>query len=334
MEELKNSLEPKIENRKSPFDDLSGGLEILVQLAERGEIDPWDIDIIDVTNKYLTALDSTPRENLLNAGRAIFFASVLLRLKSEILLNLSSETLLASRQTENFFPEDELLLEGDGVHLDLSKLESFLIRSSLAKQQRKRSISLNDLITALQQAEEEEERRALRAKLRAQNAFSIVPIDLPTDFLEISHEEDIEELVKKVEAIIEEHLTSEKPITLNFLAGILNNKVKPFLALLFLAHSQKVVLEQKEIYGEILIYKGGTVLEEKIEPARGREGDGAKKEKKKNIVERIKDKISRKKKEEPKVIEITTAGKEVTDIAIQGQYESEVMSDGNNNATE
>ena len=242
--------------------NLHGGLEILVQLAEKGEIDPWDIDIIDVTDKYLAALDKSPRENLLNAGRAIFYASVLLRLKSDILLNISNETLLASQQTENLFPEDSLLSEDGEFRLDLSRLESFLIRSSIGKQQRKRRISLGDLIFALQQAEDEEERRALRAKQRSERAFTIVATEMPDDLLEYTREEDLEEVVEKVEAIIEEHLTDDKPITLSFLAEILNNGIKPFLALLFLAHSQKVVLEQKEFYEEVYIYKGGTVLEE------------------------------------------------------------------------
>src|SRR3989338_3953383 len=159
--------------------NLGGGLELLVQLAEKGDIDPWDVDIIEVTDKYLAALNKSPRENLLNAGRAIFFASVLLRLKSDILLNISNETLLSSQQTENFFPEDDLLFNQDEVRLDLSKLDSFIVRSSLGKQQRKRKISLEDLIFALQQAEEEEERRVLRAKFRADGAFKIVVFKLP-----------------------------------------------------------------------------------------------------------------------------------------------------------
>ena len=29
------------------------GIEILVQMAKDGKIDPWNIDIIDVTDKYL-----------------------------------------------------------------------------------------------------------------------------------------------------------------------------------------------------------------------------------------------------------------------------------------
>lgn len=266
--------------------NLHGGLEILVQLAEKGEIDPWDIDIINVTDKYLAALDKSPRENLLNAGRAIFYASVLLRLKSDILLNISNETLLASQQTENLFPEDDLLSEDGEFRLDLSRLESFLIRSSIGKQQRKRKISLGDLIFALQQAEDEEERRALRAKQRAERAFTIVATEMPDNLLEYPREEDLEEVVEKVEAVIEEHLTDDKPITLSFLAEILNNRIKPFLALLFLAHSQKVVLEQKEFYEEVYIYRGGTVLEEPKE-----ETTETHKEKKKRKRPDMKDKM-------------------------------------------
>ena len=91
----------QIEQKKElpDINNLSGGLEILVQLAEKGEIDPWDIDLLQVTDKYLALLNKSPREKLLNAGRAIFFASVLLRLKSDILLNISNETLMQSQQT-------------------------------------------------------------------------------------------------------------------------------------------------------------------------------------------------------------------------------------------
>lgn len=259
--------------------NLSSGLEILVQLAEKGEIDPWDINIIDVTDKYLQALDKSPRQNLVNAGRAIFFASVLLRLKSEILLNISNETLLASEQSENFFPEDELLLEEDKIHLDLSKLGGYLVRSSLGKQQRKRKITLDDLIIALKQAEEEEEKRILQSKLRREQVYKIVALPIPDDLLEIVQEQDIDEVVKKIEAIIQEYLTDEKPITLTFLAEILNDKVKPFLALLFLTYMQKVVLEQKEFYGEVFIHQRGTVIKEKNEEIKQEEKKKRKKKK-------------------------------------------------------
>lgn len=251
------------EKQLTDLKNLGGGLEILVDLAEKGDIDPWDIDIIEVTDKYLKALNQSPRENLLNAGRAIFFASVLLRLKSDILLNISNETLLQSQQTEDFFPEDQLL-EGDNeVRIDLSRLESFIVRSSLGKQQRKRKIILSDLITALQQAEEEEERRTIRRKLRQERLANVIaPIHTPDDILEIAQEEDVEEITEKIEAVIQEYLTDDKPITLSFLIEIINDKFKPFIALMFLAHSGKVVLVQNEFYGEIYVHKAGTVTED------------------------------------------------------------------------
>lgn len=319
----------QLEEKKEIADlkNLNGGLEILVQLAEKGEIDPWDVDIIDITDKYLKALDKSPRENLLNAGRAIFFASVLLRLKSDILLNLSNETLLASQQTENYFPEDDLLGGDEEIRLDLTKLESFLVRSSISKQQRKRKISLGDLIFALQQAEDEEERRATRAKLRAERAFTIVAPETPDDILEIAQEEDIDDVVEKIEAIIEEHLTTEKPITLSFLTEILNNKTKPFLALLFLSHSQKVVLEQKEMYGEVFVYKAGTILQEPEEAPKPEE---KKPHKKKGLFNRIKEKIVHGTKKKEVTIEIQSEEPNEVFVETKKEEESEVINNGNN----
>lgn len=278
------------------YKNIDGGLEILVDLAEKGEIDPWDVDIVEVTDKFLAALNSSPRENLLNAGRAIFYACVLLRLKSDLLLNLSSETLSSAQETDDFFPEDEML-DDESVHIDLTKLESFVQRSSQGRQQRKRKIILTDLILALQQAEEEEEKRALRAKIRAERkANTIVSIDIPDDVLEMAHE-DIDQVIESIESIVEEHLTDDEPLTLSFLTKLLNNQAKPFLAIIFMAHAGKVVLEQKEVYGEVYIHKPGKVLDDVVEQQKANEEaekinkENAKKYKERKKKRKLKDKI-------------------------------------------
>ena len=64
-------------------DDEVEPVELLVQLAEEGEIDPWDVDIVDATDAFLDRLDET---DLRTSGRALFYASVLLRMKSDALL--------------------------------------------------------------------------------------------------------------------------------------------------------------------------------------------------------------------------------------------------------
>ena len=63
-------------------DDEVEPVEVLVQLAEDGEIDPWDVDIVQATDAFLAALDET---DLRTSGRALFYAAVLLRMKSDAL---------------------------------------------------------------------------------------------------------------------------------------------------------------------------------------------------------------------------------------------------------
>ena len=64
-------------------DDEVEPVELLVQLAREGTIDPWDIDIVEVTDAFLNRLDAM---DLRTTGRALFYASVLLRMKSDELL--------------------------------------------------------------------------------------------------------------------------------------------------------------------------------------------------------------------------------------------------------
>src|SRR5512136_1240459 len=63
-------------------------VEILVQMAERGEIDPWNIDIVEVTDRFLGELERRKELDLRISGRTLFFAAVLLRMKSEHLEEL------------------------------------------------------------------------------------------------------------------------------------------------------------------------------------------------------------------------------------------------------
>jgi len=65
-------------------DDEVEPVELLVQLAEDGEIDPWDIDIVEVTDAFLSKLHET---DLRTSARALFYASVLLRMKGDQLLS-------------------------------------------------------------------------------------------------------------------------------------------------------------------------------------------------------------------------------------------------------
>ena len=54
-------------------------------MAQSGKIDPWNIDIADVTEKYLQTIVEIRSNNLKLTGRTLFFAALLLRIKSDVL---------------------------------------------------------------------------------------------------------------------------------------------------------------------------------------------------------------------------------------------------------
>ena len=51
------------------------GIGFLVDMAKSGKIDPWNINIVDITDKYLAHLCEMKSQNLRLTGRAFLFAS-------------------------------------------------------------------------------------------------------------------------------------------------------------------------------------------------------------------------------------------------------------------
>ena len=77
------------------FDERS--IDILVSLAKNGEIDPWDIDIVDVTDRFLARVAELEKLDLRVSSRTLLFASMLLRMKSDALEESEPEDLVRRR---------------------------------------------------------------------------------------------------------------------------------------------------------------------------------------------------------------------------------------------
>ena len=73
-----------------PSNGTADGIEIIVNMAKKQEIDPWNIDIVQLTDKYLQQIVEMKQNNLRLTGRTLFFAAFLLRLKSDILEGIDS----------------------------------------------------------------------------------------------------------------------------------------------------------------------------------------------------------------------------------------------------
>ena len=237
-------------------------LEILVEMSQNGEIDPWDVDLEVVTEKFLNQISDSLTHNLKEAGKIIFFASTLLRMKSDILSMKASQALEIGQDdlSEDLLLEEELA-SFDTREIKLTELDRAIIKKSVSKKQRYRKISLDDLLTALQDAQKEEEKREARrielsqfASLAEMDVF-IEPEIESDDLLELTHAENVEEAIEKSRAYLAEYLVNGHGVKFSKLCKFLHSWSNAFLSILFLAHENEVKIIQQEFYGELWIYE-------------------------------------------------------------------------------
>ena len=249
-------------------DDGVEPVELLVQLAEDGEIDPWDIDIVEVTDAFLSKLTEM---DLRTTARALFYASVLLRMKGD--------QLLSEPEPE---PEEELepweQAMGDAREAEaepgfdpVDALEAEMDRRLERKTTRGSPETLDELVRELREAERDNwwkrrreydtsdspqgfSRGTQTLDYRAPDEFR--PDDEPTegDVTGTTHSEDIDEVIDNVVDVLEPQFDKGR-------AELLYTEIqtaggRPFmtyLALLFLSNRGEIRLQQDELFGDLWI---------------------------------------------------------------------------------
>jgi len=208
--------------------DLGDPAEVLVELARKGEIDPWDIDITKLTEKFLVYIQSLEKNDLRIPARTLLYASILLRMKSDSLEGS---------------PEDE---EDSGLEfmpdeIEFRPNEEYLLPQPPIRRRTKRPVTLTELIAELKKAEMVGRRKAMRehfAEIIEERA------------LDLSHEEGIEDRIRTLWPVLEEFFKESKSIALKNLEG---ERVTNYVSLLFMAQRKQVWLNQEEIFGELYI---------------------------------------------------------------------------------
>ncbi len=209
-------------------------VEILVKLAQDGEIDPWNIDIVDVTDKFFRHVEKMERMDLRISGRTLHYAAILLRMKSNALV-------------------EEPVLEDDSWvdDFDFFEVDEYPIPKPPVRRHSHRSVTLNELIMELEKAEVVERRRVVRNKTKEHMQLNRHTTE---QVLGIAHEEDIEGRVENLRTMLTELLYDRNYISLSeILTGDRSNKLMIYISLLFLANMKEVWLEQEELFGELYI---------------------------------------------------------------------------------
>ena len=148
--------------------DANDGIGILVEMAKSGKIDPWNIDILDVTDKYLQRMIELKTMNLRVASRTLLFASILCRMQSNILAGLTLEEFQEEDDAVAEYDDDGFPLEynDDAEFIPSSNVVSFdeaLQRRTSIRLNRNRVVSLKDLIKQLEFYEKLEKRASMKS---------------------------------------------------------------------------------------------------------------------------------------------------------------------------
>lgn len=230
----------------TPQQPTDPGIELLVTLAKNGEIDPWDIDIVLVTDKYLHALDrmevrSLEHRDLAACGKGLFYACVLLHMKAQILASayLPPEVVPDFATADYGFadgmdPEDNLdwaqvVATGDGV---------LLVPRG---RPRSRPITLDDLIRALKKCDTAE---------RSRRDAGLPPT--ASYFVNSTNQDDVAADIEVVRRLIT-RFARGKTVSFGKLVGEGISAGGLFLALLFMAAREEVSLSQKDFYQDLSI---------------------------------------------------------------------------------
>ncbi|ASJ11011.1 chromosome segregation protein ScpA [Thermococcus sp. P6] len=203
-------------------------VDILLQLVKMGRVDPWNIDIVDLTEKYLERLREMKELDLRVSARAILAASILVRMKSEALLQ---DDLEGEEEDDG---EERLRIEVEPLAPPLRRV--------------KRHYTFDDLLDALMDALEDAEKRKPRRKKRVEIEEQVFVVE---DF-----RVDIEKHVYRLHnLVLEMYRESGKAISFWDLVFDPKPKVvaRTFLYLLFLSNMGRVDLIQEEPFGDILI---------------------------------------------------------------------------------
>lgn len=184
-------------------------IAFLIDLAERGEIDPWDVKVIDVIDRFLSTLKDQPQPqnthgrspyeaSLSESGQAFLYASMLVLLKADTLVRAEVEA------QEEALEVEELVEAEEWSEVQLPRnLERHLHRRAVAAPPQRRRVTLKELIEQLETMAEvmaEEEPRNRARRVRPQPVRQAVRA-----IAQLAHQENLSEIAAALESFLDQY---------------------------------------------------------------------------------------------------------------------------------
>lgn len=232
-----------------------GWQDIIYDLINTEQLDPWDINITILTDKYLIKIQEMEEAEFIVSSKVLLAAAILLRIKSEILLNKyikSIDEILFGAKEEKKYQMERIELDED--------IPELVPRSPIP---RFRKVTLNELIDALNQAITTETRR-IKKEIVNKNALREVNISMPKRTISIK--DKINEIHDKLCIHFEQNKEHKKICFDDFIGMDREERIMAFSPLLHLENQNKVWLDQEKHFDKIHIWLKPTYLKHNPDP--------------------------------------------------------------------
>ncbi len=217
---------------------------IIYDLIKKEQLDPWHINISLLANKYIEKIKELKQHNFFISGKVLLASALLLRLKShrfvtEHISNFDSFLYSQSEETEISELLDNIAAENN-YHEE--KIPQLMLKTP---QERKRQVTLKELMTALEKALDIDYKREIKKR----NYAVIRSVELPKNIINIT------EIIKNIYGKIISMFKRNEEVTFSKLLPSTKkeDKLYTFLPLIYLETDGKIALEQEIPFGEIKI---------------------------------------------------------------------------------
>jgi len=219
--------------------------EIIYDLINTEQLDPWDIDLAVLSQKYLEKIRVLEETNFIISSRVLLVASLMLRIKSELLMNRYIKSLddvlfnKPKQDVQEMFKIDEY---EEGEYPDL------LLRTPLPRFKR---VSIDELMRALGNAIRTENRRDVKKQIE-DDSHERIKFFMPRKTISLA--DRIKVIYSKLTGVFQ---TQEKIKFSEFSGDTKEEKISTFIPLLHLDTHNKLWLHQHNHFEEIWIHKDG-----------------------------------------------------------------------------
>jgi segregation and condensation protein A len=252
-------------------------IALLIDLAQQGKINPWDVQVIEVIDRFLSEIDLTgqtdftrQKADLPQSGQAFLWASMLVLLKAD--------TLEANENRGE--AEEDIAIEGDFQEeenqpsLVRLHLEQHIRRRSCAVPPRRRRVTLQELIEQIQKMATEIEGEPSRSRYTANRSVS--RREAARAIASLAHNENLTEVAAQLEKFLifdwpvlapeqtdvdldrllewwSEVIENSESLSISSDESKTHDRVGVFWGLLLLSAQSKVELSQVEFYQDLKI---------------------------------------------------------------------------------